>query len=182
MLFISCNDGNKTAAKSGGIQYKSDTIQYLSTTLTNTSQQFVTGEEQSSDTIKEKQITKKQMQIPGVNELDSVAILESKILYDADFKPSVYARIKNNMGVSIVAFELLIDPNNTEQKNCEKLTVTKKLNIPSHKSVIIKEKLQSSSTSDCGLDFPKISLGDFVLSNGKKTNLQKLFWENINKK
>lgn len=45
-------------------------------------------------------------QEPNYRESDALAILELKIIFDADFKPSLFAKLKNNMNEGVVALEL----------------------------------------------------------------------------
>jgi hypothetical protein len=114
-----------------------------------------------------------------------VQLLEAKTIIDADFNPSIIAKIKNNTNIDIIAMELLIDPSgvirngvyqeNPYNKNCEEKIIRIKISIKPNKIGIIKERVHQTDNSKCKLDFAVISFGDLVFSNGKRYSLRSIF-------
>ena len=113
---------------------------------------------------------------------DSITVQEATIIYNADFAPSLKVRINNRMKRGIVAFEMQVDPNRNKRRDCDIVLVKYKTTIAPHKTITITKELPKGDYENCNLDFSDITLGDFVLTNGKKTNLQMLFWETATKK
>jgi len=172
LLTASCNSTENNSAESIGQQ---DTIQEA------TSQQNITPTVDT--TSANKSISGNSTgQEPNYRESDALAILESKIIFDADFKPSLFAKLKNNMNEGVVALEMIIDPNDRYKKDCEKIIVKKKVSIPPGKTITFKERIKEVVESGClKIELARIYLGDFILTSGKKTSLQSLFFESLDK-
>jgi hypothetical protein len=100
---------------------------------------------------------------------DELEIVQSEILFDADFNPSVSAELKNNMEEDIVAIELIVDPNDKYKTNCKVISIRKKINIEAGSTKSVKERIREKVDVGClKVEYAKIYLGDFILSSGKE--------------
>lgn len=112
---------------------------------------------------------------PGYKAQNEIEILESTILYNSNFKPYAAIKIKNNLNIPFVAFEIIVIPiNKLTSKPCKQITIKKTLQIKANSTATLKEYIVDSD-SDCDFDKASISLGDCIMSNGKKLPMGDFF-------
>jgi hypothetical protein len=104
---------------------------------------------------------------------NEIIVSESKIFYSADFEPYLEVKIKNNLKIPFIAVEVIVHPKSKSSSNCTSIIIKKKINIGAGKMIILNEKIKAEST-DCTLDNASVSLGDCIMSNGKKIEMSDL--------
>lgn len=159
-ILFSCNSNENSAIKSTGQQ---DTTQVPPVDKIGHSQNDIspsdsTGNDNSimpSASKKEKQKT--------------LIVIDAKILFDSDFKPSISAKLMNEMDERIVAFELFIKPSFYNNSNCKSVYKKIKVSLSSGSTVTLKKAITEEFESDCfKSDSPNVIIGEIILSSGKK--------------
>lgn len=105
---------------------------------------------------------------------DLLEVIDSKILFDGNFKPSVYLKLKNNSRYSIIGLHINVIPTTaygkeTFDKNCI-VGIQKKVMIPSNKTIIIKAGFEEPEKQSCNYDNGGLIINGVVYSNGQKLN------------
>jgi hypothetical protein len=105
-------------------------------------------------------------------------LVKAEVLFDANFEPTLVAEVKNNRKTEVVAFEILINPNETSNGSCTIIKQKIKASILPGKSIKIKRKITEQVENGClKIEKSNISLGDYILSNGVKKQPPNLFIE-----
>lgn len=160
VILFSCNSNDNLPGKSTGTQ---DTLQVPSVEKKEESHNAIT----LSDTtvpdnsalptvrVKEKQKT--------------LVVIDAKILFDSDFKPSLSAKLMNEMDEGIVAFELFIKPSLYNNSNCKSVYKKIKVSISAGSTITLKKAITEEFESDCfKSESPNVIIGEIILSSGKK--------------
>lgn len=105
---------------------------------------------------------------------NEIEIIESKILFKSNFKPYAILKLKNNLKISLIAFEIVITPKPNESNKCSGTIIKKNTIIKPNQTITIKENLEEE-TNDCKMDEASIKLGDCIFSNGKKIDMSDIF-------
>ncbi len=179
-FFIACNtnDSKKTAYDNNDttsvINSNVDSVSIDS--LTNTPLTPIQQNELNNILEREKEKEKmKKYYGPGYTAQNEIEILESTILYNSNFKPYAAIKIKNNLNIPFVAFEIIIIPKDKlTSKACKQIIIKKTLQIKANSTANLKEDIVGFD-NDCDLDKASISLGDCIMSNGKKLPMGDLF-------
>lgn len=153
LSFFSCNNNHETN------RYKktTDKIQVTPQLDNNIQSRF--------DTI----TSAEELYGKGVVNLD---LLEANIIFDDNFNPYLFVKLKNNMKMGVMALEIVIDPSDKYHTDCEKIIVKKTISIPPNKTVKFKERIDYKVARGClKIEEASIYLGDFILTNGKKTQV-----------
>lgn len=109
---------------------------------------------------------------------DPLQLVKAEIVFDANFEPTLVAEVKNNRKTKVVAFEILINPNESPNGSCTIIKRKIKTSIFPGKSITIKRKLTEQVESGClKIEKSNITLGDYILSNGVKKQPPNLFIE-----
>lgn len=110
---------------------------------------------------------------PNFKADNEIEILEKKVAYNSDFKPTLNLTIKNNMTINLVAFEIIVNPNDKTTK-CPTESIKRKITLLPNESILIKQDL-SMINDKCNLDETSVILGDCIFSNGMKISMSDFF-------
>ena len=154
VILISCstNDGSK--------HYTTDTTVTISSISHDTSK-----------TKKESNISNNRPQALKESK-DLLEVIDSKILFDGNFKPSAYLKLKNNARYSIVGLHINVIPTTpfgkeTFDENCV-VGIQKKVTILPNKTIVIKEGFEEPDKQSCNYDNGGLVVNVVVYSNGQK--------------
>jgi hypothetical protein len=182
MILISCKNSSQNNSNSAtALSATNDSVQieaYKDSILRKISNQSLTSDEEAElRLINEREKEKEEMKNfygQGYRSGNEIEITDSKILYDANFKAYLVAKVRNNLTIPFIAFEILVIPASSPNTECKGLTIKKKLLINPGKTVTINEGLNNNSDK-CNFDNASVSLGDCIMGNGKKLVMDDIF-------
>lgn len=160
LTLFSCNSNDNSSGKSTGTQ---DTLQVPSVEKKEESQNGITLSDSTvPDNSALPTTSKKEKQ-------KSLIVIDAKILFDSDFKPSLSAKLMNEMDEGIVAFELFIKPSLYNNSNCKSVYKKIKVSISAGSTITLKKAITEEFESDCfKSESPNVIIGEIILSSGKK--------------
>ncbi len=104
---------------------------------------------------------------PGYTSGNEIEISESKILYNDDFSPYLMIKVKNNLIIPFVAFQIIVYPKANSSSGCDPVFLKKKMILNPNAVATLKIPLDNAA-HNCTYDDAKIELGICIMSNGKR--------------
>lgn len=153
VILLSCNSNDNLPGKSTGTQ---DTSQVPSVEKKEDSQNAIILPDSSA--LKN-----------AAKKVKTLVVIDAKILFDSDFKPTLSVKLMNEIDEGIVAFELFIKPTQYNNSNCKSVYKKIKASISSGSTITLNRAITEEFDSDCfKSESPNVIIGEIILSSGKK--------------